>query len=525
MWALWQENFRGAMERYREELDAWNQQQNRPPSPPKLIEPPKPPPPKPVLPPMPFEELEKELTARIKETGPTTSPAGYNFAARQDLEFNPLKPRDEDEEKDLKMLFTAEAGKKILEQGKGELMKRLEGENSSSNGRRHSTSGQGLSPLASSEVINESMTDMMYEEVQIGRIEEGRRTGRRRASEPSLLHGHLSENQDAEEGLGEEEGDDSDESGSDSGSDESYPGSSEDGRGLFTDVPLILGPSEIEVLPMLIMSGIVQTIPGSNKPWLTEWEFCMPSSNVPWEESNDGQIKMREWHTLRTNLLLSQTSGRNLLRELLIFVAAWDLREEELYFKFMLKITESILKNGLMPYAYHAFRDRSKSKDIISPAQAVLIKLLTSIFRTRTATFLRTLRDAHAKEPERKCAHPEYGSLPFTLYLARMKHCPNRADLQLMTFLFTEFRQHIIPQTCALIFLQGQVRRGRAGSEDFPLNLWDMERMYEGVYQVLEFFAGIVEEIPANSAPTPPAEGTVRWACASPEWVLALLSE
>jgi hypothetical protein len=76
-----------------------------------------------------------------------------------------------------------------------------------------------------------------------------------------------------------------------------------------------------------------------------------------------------------------------------------------------------------------------------------------------------------------------------------------------MTFLFSEFRQHIIPQTCALIFLQGQVRRGRAGSEDFPLNLWDMERMYEGVYQVLEFFAGIVEEIPANNVPTPPAEG------------------
>ena len=428
------------------------------------------------------------------------------FRARQDLDHNPLKPRDEDEEKDLKMLITAEAGKKVLEQGKGELLNRLEGENSSSNGRRHSTSGQGLSPRAGSEVADGSMAEMMYDEIQKGRAEEARRTGRRRRSEPSLLHGHLNDNHHTEESLGDEEVDDSDESGSDSGSDESYPGSSEDGRGLLTDVPLILGPSEIEVLPMLIMSGIVQTIPGPNKPWLLEWEF-VPPPREPWEESSEGQTKMREWHTLRTNLLLSQTSGRNLLRELLIFVAAWDLREEELYFKFMLKITEAILKNGLMPYAYHAFRDRSKSKDIISPAQAVLIKLLTSIFRTRTSTFLAALRQAYSKESERTVMHPSYGPIPYTLYLARMKHCPSRADLQLMTFLFSEFRQHIIPQTCALIFLQGQVRRGRAGSEDFPLNLWDMERMYEGVYQVLEFFAAIVEEISTNGIPAAPAQG------------------
>jgi hypothetical protein len=41
----------------------------------------------------------------------------------------------------------------------------------------------------------------------------------------------------------------------------------------------------------------------------------------------------------------------------LIFVAAWDLREEELYFKFMVKIMEAILANQLLPFAYHAFRE------------------------------------------------------------------------------------------------------------------------------------------------------------------------
>jgi hypothetical protein len=63
----------------------------------------------------------------------------------------------------------------------------------------------------------------------------------------------------------------------------------------------------------------------------------------------------------------------------------------------------------------------------------------------------------------------------------------------MVSFLLTEFRRHIIPQTCALIFLQGQIRNGIVSPEEFPLNLWDMERMYEGIYQYLEFFAILTE--------------------------------
>lgn len=127
------------------------------------------------------------------------------------------------------------------------------------------------------------------------------------------------------------------ESEEESDEEEEYHGSNEDGRGLLTDVPLILGPSEIEILPNMIMSGLVpQAIP-----------------NATVEQVN----AMIDMHTQRCHLLLAQENGRNLLRELLIFVAAWDLREEELYFKFMVKILESILVNGLLPYAYHAFRE------------------------------------------------------------------------------------------------------------------------------------------------------------------------
>ncbi|KAF2745340.1 hypothetical protein M011DRAFT_427601 [Sporormia fimetaria CBS 119925] len=225
----------------------------------------------------------------------------------------------------------------------------------------------------------------------------------------------------------------------------------DEGRGLLTDVPLILGPTEIEVLPMLIMGGIVE-----------------PKEGQPgWDPDPKVMSSIRSMHGVRCHLLLAQDNGRNLLRELLIFVAAWDLREEELYFKFMVKIMEAILANQLLPFAYHAFRE-SESKDIISPAQAVIMKLLTNIFRQR---------QAQAAKDGTRAARTQV----------------DQGDAHMVNFLLTEFRRHIIPQTCALIFLQGQIRAGHAQPEDFPLNLWDMERMYEGVYQYLEFFAILTE--------------------------------
>ncbi len=130
-----------------------------------------------------------------------------------------------------------------------------------------------------------------------------------------------------------EENDDNDEDYDD------IPG--DEGRGLLTDVPLILGPTEIEVLPMIIMAGIVE-----------------PTEGQPGYHSDPASFSsVKSMHSVRCHLLLAQDNGRNLLRELLIFVAAWDLREEELYFKFMVKIMEAILANQLLPFAYHAFRE------------------------------------------------------------------------------------------------------------------------------------------------------------------------
>ena len=98
------------------------------------------------------------------------------------------------------------------------------------------------------------------------------------------------------------------------------------------------------------------------------------------------------------------------------------------------------------------------------------MKLLTNIFRARQAR-----------------------SQPTKGHLKANPLQVDQGDVHMVNFLLTEFRRHIIPQTCALIFLQGQIRAGHAQPEDFPLNLWDMERMYEGVYQYLEFFAILTE--------------------------------
>ncbi|KAL1966970.1 hypothetical protein VTN77DRAFT_3714 [Rasamsonia byssochlamydoides] len=246
----------------------------------------------------------------------------------------------------------------------------------------------------------------------------------------------------AEGSLEEEEEEDDDE-------DDDYRGRPGDqARGLLTDIPLVLGPAEIEALPMIIQAGIVD------------------SFGLKGGERTGG----RNMQAVRCHILLAQETGRNLLRELLIFIAAWDLPDDEFYFKMMVQIMEAILKNGLMS---HAYSDFGQPKDIISPAQAVVIKILTHIFRAK-----------YSPASVTGSAQPNNAKAPAKL---------SKVDVLTVRYIFTIFRGNIIPETCALIYLQGQIRAGRALPEDFPLNLWDMERVYEGVYQFLEFFAVLTE--------------------------------
>ncbi|EHY59918.1 hypothetical protein HRR83_006278 [Exophiala dermatitidis] len=233
--------------------------------------------------------------------------------------------------------------------------------------------------------------------------------------------------------------------------DDYYRASGDQERGLLTDVPLVLGPTEIEALPMIIQAGIVDNF-GSK---------------------NGDRQGVKNMQAVRCHILLAQEAGRNVLRELLIFIAAWDLPDDEFYFKMMVQIMEAILKNGLMS---HAYSDFGQPKDIISPAQAVVIKILTHIFRAKYSP-------ASVVQKSKEKAPPK----------PRVPAPLSRVDVLTVRYIFIVFRGNIIPETCALIYLQGQIRAGLALAEDFPLNLWDMERVYEGVYQFLEFFAVLTE--------------------------------
>lgn len=431
-------------------------------------------------------QLEEELREGYKGQTPNIAPLQPPvYSTNNSLNWTEqgASPRPINHD-DLKMLFTADAGAKILESGKTELMKRLEGY------EPPPPPDPNLPASRAPDGVNTSpqRTDVVGNPVERTRTM-SRSPPHLQPSDPhlqpsqpkvrpksALLESEAFDEESIEDEEEEEEEEEEEGSEEEADEEEEYPGSTEDGRGLLTDVPLILGPSEIEVLPMIVMSGIVPPAP--------QLAQCKT------QQERNALINM---HIVRCHLLLAQDNGRNLLRELLIFVAAWDLREEELYFKFMVKIMEAILQNGLMPYAYHAFRDRSRSKDIISPAQAVIMKLLTNIFRARSEAN----KAAAAADPSGRPAVADISALMSLKPGSGQPlppSVPQRVDLHILNFIFTEFRQHIIPQTCALIFLQGQIHMGRASPEDFPLNLWDMERMYEGVYQYLEFFAVLTEE-------------------------------
>jgi hypothetical protein len=283
-----------------------------------------------------------------------------------------------------------------------------------------------------------------------------------RAQEASQVLGEGDDPYDHDDGVGDDDGqslddgvegslDEEDEDEEDEDDDDDYRGRPGDQqRGLLTDIPLVLGPAEIEALPMIVKAGIVDNLGVKN---------------------GDREV-IQNMQAIRCHILLTQETGRNLLRELLIFIAAWDLPDEEQYFKYMEQIMEAILKNGLMS---HAYADFGQQKDIISPAQAVVVKILTQIFRKKyTPGSLKQPKDTSPAEPP----------IPASL---------TRVDVLTTRYIFTIFRGTIIPESCGLIYLQGQIRANRALPEDFPLNLWDMERVYEGVYQLVEFFAVLTE--------------------------------
>lgn len=208
--------------------------------------------------------------------------------------------------------------------------------------------------------------------------------------------------------------------------------------GLLTEVPNILDPKQIEALHMIVKSCILDTA-GSG--------LTCAGENL---------------QKTRCRMFLALDCGKSLLREMLVFIAVWEKSEQSLIFQVTTQIVETLHHSALIPYAWNALRI---SKDIISPAQAVLLRLVNHMFRARVNN----------------------GSAAQT---ARPK---DSGDLKLVHFFFSCFRSRIVPEITALMHLQGQIREEKRDPSEFPVDSWDMERAKDGLAQYLDFLTTVAE--------------------------------
>ena len=209
-------------------------------------------------------------------------------------------------------------------------------------------------------------------------------------------------------------------------------------RGLLTEIPNILDTKQIEALHMTVKACIVDS---------------MGSGLTPAGEN---------LQKTRCKMFLALDCGKNLLREMLVFIAVWEQTDQQFIFQITAQIIESFHHNALLPYAWNSLRIL---KDIVSPAQTVLLRLINYMFRAR--------KDS-----------PIYDDL----------RDYNR-DAKLIHFLYNYFRCRVVPDCIALIYAQAQIRQNKSHPSDFPVDLWDMERAKDGLSQYLDFIS-VIAEIP-----------------------------
>lgn len=222
--------------------------------------------------------------------------------------------------------------------------------------------------------------------------------------------------------------------------------------GLLTEVPNILDPKQIEALHMIIKSCIL-------------------------DSAGSGPTRHGEsLQQARCRIMLATECGRNLLREMLVFIAVWEKDEQSLIFQISSQIVQALHESCLIHHAWEAVRS---PKDIMSPAQTVLLRLITFLART---TFLPSKNynpDPDPKgDPESRLASPDFR-------LSRMLH-----------YFYTIFRNRIAPECIALMRIQGEVRVETIDPADFPVDNWDLERAKDGLVQFLDFLYTIADIYP-----------------------------
>jgi len=163
----------------------------------------------------------------------------------------------------------------------------------------------------------------------------------------------------------------------------------------------------------------------------------------------------------RCRMFLALDCGKSLLRELLVFIAVWEKDEQSLIFQVTTQIVEALHHSALIPYAWNVLKI---PKDIISPGQTVLLRLVNHMFRAR----LNSQAAQAPKDPESK-------------------------DIKVVHYLFSVFRARLVPECAALMNLQAQIREGSVDATEFPVDSWDMDRAKDGLAQYLDFLTTVAE--------------------------------
>lgn len=208
--------------------------------------------------------------------------------------------------------------------------------------------------------------------------------------------------------------------------------------GLLTEVPNILDPKQIEALHMIVKSCILD------------------AAGSGWTRAGENLQKTR------CRMFLALDCGKSLLREMLVFIAVWEKDETSLIFQITSQIVEAMHTNALIPYAWNNLRI---PKDIVSPAQTILLRLINYMFRAR----FKNQPGEEGKDP---------------MQAVRLVH-----------FFFINFRSRIVPECVALMRLQADIRKKQMDPADFPVDNWDMERAKDGLVQFLDFLTTVSEDI------------------------------
>jgi hypothetical protein len=72
-------------------------------------------------------------------------------------------------------------------------------------------------------------------------------------------------------------------------------------------------------------------------------------------------------------------------------------------------------------------------------------------------------------------------------------------DEQVAGFFCVEFLEKVLPTVRSIIQSQGKILKGEMKREDFQWSVWDMDRAYDGLYQLMDVIVIITEEVEITS--------------------------